>query len=208
VRAELYRRLGYYPTESSEHHAEYSPWFIGKSDDHGDAIERFHIPIDEYLRRVERNLGEFADTRRKLDAGEEFPISDRSGEYAAAILEAFETGVPTRIVASVMNEGTLIPNLDAGACVEVPCVVDAGGIHPIANGPLPVHLAAYIRGAVDMQSLTVRAAVHRDPAAVPWALMTDPIVQTNLTLDQTWRLAEAMLEAEREWMPSWLQASA
>ena len=97
VRADLFRRFGIYPTESSEHHAEYNPWFIPKGE-----IERFHVPIGEYLKRVANNLDEYADTKRRLDAGEPFEI-ERSGEYAALIVNAMATGEPTRIVANVMN---------------------------------------------------------------------------------------------------------
>ena len=207
VRADLFRRLGYYPTESSEHHAEYNPWYIGKRDAAGDAVERFHIPIGEYLDRVAHNLDEFAETKRMLDAGEAFEI-ERSGEYAATIAEAMTTGMPARIVVNAMNGGTLIPNLDADACVEVPGLVDALGVHPVAMGPLPLHLAAYVRCAVDMQGLTVRAALDRDRAAIGHAVMTDPIVQSHLTLDDAWRLTEAMIEAESEWLPAWLGGTA
>jgi alpha-galactosidase len=207
VRAELYRRLGYFPTESSEHHAEYSPWFIGKRDAAGDAVDRYHVPIGEYLDRVRHNLDEFAETRRKLDAGEAFEIKP-SGEYASTIAGSMTTGVPIRIVGSAVNHGTLIPNLDADACVEVPCLVDGLGVHPVSMGPLPLQLAAYVRGAVDMQALTVRAALHEDRDAVAYAVMTDPIVQSHLTLDDVWRLTSAMIEAEAEWLPAWLWGSA
>ena len=203
VRADLFRRLGFYLTESSEHHAEYNPWFIGKRDGAGDAVERFNIPIGEYLDRVAGNLDQYAETRRKLDAGEPFEI-ERSGEYAATIAESMTTGVPARIVGNVINEGRLIPNLEAAACVEVPCVVDGDGVHPVAMGDLPLHLAAYVRGAVDMQGLTVRAAVDHDRDAIYQAVMTDPIVQSHLTLDDAWRLTDAMIEAEAEWLPAWL----
>ena len=207
VRAELFRRLGFYPTESSEHHAEYNPWYIGKRDRAGDAVERFHIPIGEYLDRVGHNLDEYAETKRRLDAGESFEI-ERSGEYAATIAEAVTTGVPARIVVNAINQGALIPNLDGDACVEVPGLVDGLGVQPVAMGPLPLHLAAYIRGAVDMQGLTVRAALHRDRAAIGHAVMTDPIVQSHLTLDDAWRLTEDMIAAEAEWLPAWLGGAA
>ena len=203
VRADLFRRFGVYPTESSEHHAEYNPWYIGKRDERGDAVERFHIPIGEYLDRVAHNLDEFAETKRMLEAGEPFEIQ-RSGEYAATIIDSMTTGVPARIVANSMNRSALIPNLDADACVEVPAMVDGLGPHPLAMGPLPVHLAAYIRGAVDMQALTVRAALDRDRQAIGHAVMTDPIVQTHLTLEDAWRLTDEMIEAEAEWLPTWL----
>ena len=203
VRADMFRRFGVYPTESSEHHAEYNPWYIGKRDGRGDAVERFHIPIGEYLDRVAHNLDEFAETKRMLDAGEPFEI-ERSGEYAATIIDSMTSGEPARIVANSMNRGALIPNLDAGACVEVPAMVDGLGVHPVAMGLLPVHLAAYVRGAVDMQALTVRAALEGDRGAIGHAVMTDPIVQSHLTLEDAWRLTDEMIEAEAEWLPTWL----
>ena len=207
VRADLFLRLGAYLSEASEQQAEYSPWYIGKHDASGDTVERFHVPIGEYLARVAHNLEEYADTKRRLDAGEPFEI-ERSGEYAATIAESLVTGGRTRIVGNVMNQGRLIPNLDAGACVEVPCFVDGDGVHPVAMGNLPLHLANYLRGAVDMQGLTVRAALDHDRDAIYHAVMTDPIVQSELTLDDAWRLTDAMIEAEAAWLPAWLGGAA
>jgi alpha-galactosidase len=202
VRAELYRRLGYYPTESSEHHAEYNPWFIPKGQ-----VERFHIPIGEYLTRVSRNLGEFDETKRKLAAGEPFEI-ERSGEYAAVIINSVVTGELARIVGNVSNGGALIPNLAADACVEVPCLVDAFGPRPVVTGPLPPHLAAYIHPAVDAQGLTVKAVLEEDRDAIYHAVMQDPIVQARLTLDETWRMTDELIAAESAWLPAWLGGTA
>jgi alpha-galactosidase len=200
VRAELFRRLGYYPTESSEHHAEYNPWFIPK----GDAVERFHIPIGEYLERVANNLAEYAETKRRLDAGEAFEI-ERSGEYAAVIAHALLTGEPARIVGNVMNEGAFIENLAADACVEVPCLVDGTGVWPVRVGRLPVQCAAYVGPAVDAQALTVRAALDHDRDAIYHAVMQDPQAQARLSLDETWRLTDELITAEAEWLPDWLR---
>jgi alpha-galactosidase len=203
VRAELYKALGFYPTESSDHHAEYNPWFIPK----GDLVERFNVPIGEYLSRVARNLDEFAETKRRLDAGEPFEI-ERSGEYAAVIVHSLRTGEPARIVANVPNRDGLIPNLAADACVEVPALVDGLGVQPIATGPLPPQCAAYIHPAVDAQGLTVRAALDQDRDAIYHAVMQDPIVQARLTLDETWRLTDELIKAEEEWLPAWLDGAA
>jgi len=203
VRAELFRRLGRYLSESSEHHAEYNPWFIPK----GDSVDRFHIPIGEYLTRVDRNLAEYAEIRRKLDAGEPFEI-ERSGEYAAVIAHSLLTGEPSRIVANVMNGGALIPNLAADACVEVPALVDGLGVHPVAAGPLPTHLAAYIEPAVATQALTVQAALDEDRDAVYHAVMQDPQIQARLSLEETWRLTDELIAAEAEWLPAWLGGTA
>lgn len=198
VRPELYRRLGYYPTESSEHHAEYNPWFIPKG-----LVERYRIPIGEYLRRVAGNLDEYEETKRRLDAGEPFEI-ERSGEYAAVIIHSIVTGKLARIVGNVPNRGVLIPNLAADACVEVPCLVDALGPQPVAVGSLPLQLAAYIHPAVDAQALTVRASLDHNREAIYHAVMQDPLVQARLTLDETWRMTDELLAAEAEWLPSWL----
>ena len=200
VRAELFRRLGYYPTESSEHHAEYNPWFIPK----GDSVERYHIPIGEYLDRVAHNLDEFEATKRRLDAGEPFEI-EQSGEYAAVIIHSLLTGEPARIVGNVMNHGALITNLAADACVEVPCLVDGTGVWPVHVGTLPPQCAAYIGPAVDTQALAVRAALEEDREAVYHAVMQDPQVQARLDLDQVWRMTDDLIAAEAEWLPAWLR---
>jgi alpha-galactosidase len=202
VRAELYRRLGYYPTESSEHHAEYNPWFIPKG-----LVERYHVPIGEYLRRISNNLAEYDETKRRLAAGEPFEI-ERSGEYAAVIINSVVTGELARIVGNVPNRGALIPNLAADACVEVPCLVDTFGPRPIAPGPLPPHLAAYIHPAVDAQGLTVRALQGKDRDAIYHAVMQDPLVQAHLSLDETWQMTDELISAEAAWMPAWLGGTA
>jgi alpha-galactosidase len=203
VRADLFRRFGFYPTESSEHHAEYNPWFIPKGQ-----VEPFNIPIGEYLSRVANNLDEYAETKRKLDAGEPFEI-EMSGEYAAVIVQAMTGGAPARIVANVPNDaGRLIPNLAAGACVEVPALVDGLGVHPVAVGPLPPQCAAYTRPAVDCQELTVEAALAEDRDLVYHAVLTDPQVQAALSLDEAWRMTDELIAAEAEWLPGWLGGDA
>ena len=206
VRADLFRRFGFYPTESSEHHAEYNPWFIPKGQ-----VEAFHVPIGEYLSRVAANLDDFAATKRRLDAGEPFEI-EQSGEYAAVIIHAMVTGSPARIVANVLNHAdpsgsggaALISNLAADACVEVPALVDGLGVHPVAVGPLPPQCAAYTRPAVDCQELAVRAALDEDRDLVYHAVLTDPQVQARLSLDEAWRMTDELITAEAEWLPDWL----
>jgi alpha-galactosidase len=199
VRADLFGRFGFYPTESSEHHAEYNPWFIPKG-----KVEPFHVPIGEYLSRVANNLAEYDATKRRLDAGEPFEI-ERSGEYAAVIVHAMTTGEAARIVANVPNRGgSLIPNLAADACVEVPALVDGLGVHPVGTGPLPPQCAAYTRPAVDCQELTVEAALTEDRDLVYHAVLTDPQVQAALSLDEAWRMTDELIAAEAEWLPSWL----
>ena len=204
VRADLFKRFGYYLSEAAVQQAEYSPWYIPKAGE----IERHHVAIGEYLSRVANHLEEYAETKRMLDAGEPFEI-ERSGEYAAVIINAITTGEPARIVANVMNEGgALIDNLAGDACVEVPALVDGLGVHPTRVGPLPPQCAAYTRPAVDCQELTVRAALDEDRDLVYHAVITDPIVQARLTLDEVWRLTDELIAAEAEWLPAWLGGSA
>jgi len=204
VRADLFKRFGYYPSEAAVQQAEYSAWYIPKAGE----IERHKVAIGEYLTRVANHLEEYAETKRMLDAGEPFEI-ERSGEYAAVIINAIETGEPARIVANVMNQGgAMIDNLAGDACVEVPALVDGLGVHPTPIGALPPQCAAYTRPAVDCQELTVRAAIDRDRDLVYHAVMTDPIVQARLTLDEAWRLTDELIDAERDWLPGWLGGTA
>jgi alpha-galactosidase len=151
---------------------------------------------------VDRNLDEYEDTKRRLDAGEPFEI-EQSGEYAAVIVHSVVTGEPSRIVANVPNHG-LIENLQAGSCVEVPTLVDGLGVHPTGVGSLPASLAAYIQPAIHTQALTVRAALEQDRDSIYHAVMQDPLVQVRLTLDEVWRLTDELIDAESEWLPAWL----
>lgn len=205
VRAELFRRYGLYPTESSEHHSEYNPWFIPKG-----KTDEFHIPIGEYLSRVAHNQAEFEETKRQLDAGAPFEI-EQSGEYAPVIVHTMATGGPARIVANVMNGsagGPLISNLALDACVEVPAMVDRLGVHPMGTDPLPPQCAAYTHPAVDCQLLTVAAALERSRDLVYHAVLTDPQIQARLSLDEAWRLTDELISAETEWLPAWLGGAA
>jgi alpha-galactosidase len=211
VRADLFQRFGYYPTESSEHHAEYNPWYIPKDD----LVTKLHVPIGEYLDRVATHLAEYDETKRRLDAGEPFEI-ERSGEYAAVIIHSLATGEPARIVANVPNRangsgqatGALIPNLPPEATVEVPAAVDGSGVHPEAIGPLPLQCAAYTRPAADCAELTVRAALDRDRDLIYHAVLTDPQIQARLSLDEAWRLTDELIALEERWLPDWLGGSA
>ncbi|MFV2064104.1 MAG: alpha-galactosidase [Chloroflexota bacterium] len=203
VRLELLRRLGYYPTESSEHHADYSPWFSPKSG----AIERFNVPIGEYLTRVDDGLAEYEKTVRSLDRAEVWTI-ERSAEYTTAIMSSMTRGEPVRIVGNVMNSAGFVPDFPVDVCIEVPCTVDAAGIRPDHVGPLPPQIAAYMRSAVDTQVLTVQAVLEEDRDAIYHAVMQDPIVAASLDLEQVWQVTDALIDAEQEWLPGWLSGTA
>jgi len=195
VRFEIFRRLGYFPTESSEHNAEYVPYFI----QHEELIEKLNIPIDEYIRRSERNLERFQEIRRRLLAGESFPIQ-RSSEYAAEIIYAMETGEPHVIYGNVENTG-LISNLPQGCCVEVPCLVDSTGLKPTYIGEIPPQCAALNRSCINVQDLTVRAALEGNREHVYHAVMMDPHASSVLTLDQMWAMTDELIEAHGDALP-------
>ncbi len=195
VRAELFRRLGYYVTESSEHNAEYSAHFIP----HRGEIERLHIPINEYIRRSERNLAEFGEIRDKLMRGEAFEI-ERSAEYASLIIHSMETGQPRVIYGNVQNQG-LIDNLPQGCCVEVPCLVDRNGVQPTVIGTLPPQLAGMSRLHVAVQELTVRAALEGNRDHIYHAAMLDPLVGATMPLDRVWVMVDELIAAHGHCLP-------
>ena len=189
VRVELYRRFGYFPTESSEHSAEYLPWLM-----HDDAaIEHFRIPVDEYVRRSEDNLRLYDELKVALKNGGGFEI-ERSLEYAPLIIRAMTTGEPEVIYGNVVNEG-LIDNLPDGACVEVPCVVDRTGVQPTRVGPLPAQCAALNRTFLNVVELTVRAALEEDRELVHQAALLDPNASASLDLDTIHTVCDELLAA-------------
>ncbi|MEO8687413.1 MAG: alpha-glucosidase/alpha-galactosidase [Solirubrobacteraceae bacterium] len=195
VRVELYRRFGYFPTESSEHSAEYLPWLM--RDDA--ALERFRIPVDEYVRRSEENLVLYEEIKASLRDGEGFEI-ERSLEYAPLIVHAMTTGQPQVIYGNVINEG-LIDNLPAGACVEVPCVVDRTGVQPTRVGALPAQCAALNRTFLNVVELTVRAALEGRRDHVYHAAMLDPNASGSLDLDTIRTICDELIEAHGDALP-------
>jgi alpha-galactosidase len=195
VRVEIFRRFGYFPTESSEHSAEYVPWFM-----HHDAeIERFRIPVDEYLRRSDENLDEYEEIKRELASGG--PISvEPTSELASEVIHSIETGTPREVYGNVRNDG-LIEGLPPGCCVEVPCDVDASGIRPRAVGALPPQLLALNRTFLNVVELTVRAALEESREHVHHAAMLDPNTATTLTTEQIIELCNELIEAHGELIP-------
>jgi alpha-galactosidase len=200
VRYEVLRHFGYFVTESSEHFAEYVPWFIKSS--RPDLLERFNVPLDEYVRRSERQMAEWDEMRARLERGEEPPEHRRSEEYGADIVRACETGEPFHFNGNVPNThdgGRLIANLPADCCVEVPCVASADGIEPQPVGALPRHLAGLMQTNVTVQGLTVEAALTGRREPVYHAAMLDPHTAAELPLDEIAQLVDELLAAHGEW---------
>jgi alpha-galactosidase len=195
VRVELYRRFGYFPTESSEHSAEYVPWFMR---DDG-MIEQFRVPVDEYVRRSEENLELYEEQKRTLAEGGALEI-ERSLEYASLIVHSMVTGEPRVIYGNVRNSG-LITNLPEGACVEVPCLVDGNGVQPTAIGALPPQLAALNRTFLNVCELTVRAALEGSREHVHHAALLDPNASGTLSPEAIAAMVDAMIAAHGDALP-------
>jgi len=199
VRYEVFQRLGYFVTESSEHFAEYVPWFIKR--DRPDLISRFNIPLDEYPRRCERQIAAWETMREHLERGEGIEVR-RSKEYGSLIIHSMETGVPRVINGTVPNFG-LIDNLPQGCAVEVPILVDKNGLQPTRIGALPPQLAALIRTNVNVQELTVEAALSGKRDYIYHAAMLDPHTAAELDLDQIHALVDELIAAHGEWLPTY-----
>jgi alpha-galactosidase len=199
VRFEMFRRLGYFVTESSEHFAEYVPYFIKR--DHPELIEQFHVPLDEYLTRCENQNARWAAMRDELTASDTPLTVTPTSEYCAQIIRARETNIPAVIYGNVRNNG-LITNLPDGCTVEVPCVVDANGVQPTVIGDLPVHLAALMRTNINVQEVTIAAALEGKREHVYHAAMLDPHLAAELTLDQIWSLVDDLFAAHGAMIPA------
>lgn len=198
VRYEMFSRLGYFVTESSEHLSEYVPWFIKR--DRPDLIERFNIPLNEYIRRCEVQIAEWDAMRIDFES-RTAPIEVKSSvEYGSRIIHSIETGIPRVVYGNVKNEN-LIDNLPYGCCVEVPCLVDKSGIQPTHVGSIPPQLAAMMQTNINVQSLTVEAALTCKRDYVYHAAMLDPHTAAELTLDDIWAMVDELIEAHGDWLP-------
>lgn len=199
VRFEIMKQFGYYVTESSEHNAEYLPYFIKNS--HPELIEKFNIPLDEYLKRCETQINAWKMIGKKLVENDDLTHT-RTHEYASYIIEAIATGKPYVFGGNVLNRGH-ITNLPNDCCVEVPCVADRSGITPIYVGELPMQLAALNQTNINVQKLTVQAALTKKKEYIYYAALLDPHTSSELTIDEIKALVDEMLEAHKEWLPEY-----
>ncbi|MHA0286084.1 alpha-galactosidase [Mycobacterium sp. C3-094] len=196
VRVDMYRRLGYYPTETSEHSSEYVPWYLHNPGE----VERLRLNIGEYVGISEANLAEYRRLRAELADTDTLPIDTGSTEYAPQVIHSLETGTPRVISANVVNTG-LITNLPDGLAVEVPTLLDSLGAHPMAVGDLPAQCAALNRNFLGPVELTVRAAVEGDPRLVRAAAMVDPNTAASLSVDQIAELCDELTAAHADLLP-------
>ena len=203
VRYEMMKRLGYFVTESSEHFAEYTPYFIKQGRD--DLIEKFGIPLDEYPMRCVEQVARWkaeAETYRTADKIE----VKASHEYASSIINSVWTGEPSVIYGNIRNNGC-ITSLPDSCAAEVPCLVDELGIQPTFVGDLPPQLTALIRTNINVQELTVRALTTENPEHIYHAAMLDPHTAAELDLQQIWDLVDDLRKAHDNWLPAWARVA-
>ncbi|GAB1817687.1 family 4 glycosyl hydrolase [Herbidospora sp. RD11066] len=201
VRSEIYRRFGHFPTESSEHAAEYVPWFLP----HDAEVKRLGLPIDESLRRSARKLDSYERLRGSLASGEPLLARWKHFEMASEVIHSLLTGVPREVYLTVPNDG-LIDNLTPDACVEVPARVDGHGIHPVPVGRLPVQLAALNRTFLNVVELTVTAALEERRSAVYQAAMLDPCTSATLPVAAVEDLCDALIDAHGPLLPAGIRS--
>lgn len=199
VRYEIMKQFGYYVTESSEHNAEYLPYFIKSK--YPELIERFNIPLDEYPRRCIDQIKHWEELGKDLVNNKELEHK-RTTEYASYIMEAMEIDVPYKIGGNVLNTG-LITNLPSNAVVEVPCLVDKSGITPCYVGDLPEQLAALNRTNINTQLLTIEAALTGKREHIYHAAMLDPHTSAELSIDDICALCDDLIEAHGAWLPKY-----
>lgn len=198
VRFDYIDKLGYYCTESSEHNSEYNMFYIKSK--YPELIDRFNIPLDEYPRRCVEQIARWDKQRDELLAGGAIEHT-RSKEYASHIMESIVTNTPYEIGGNVLNTGHLIENLPTDACVEVPCLVDGMGIHPSRVGRLPVQCAAMNQLNINVQLLTIEAAVTGKKEHIYQAAMLEPHTASELSIDDIIHMVDDLIEAHGDWMP-------
>ena len=199
VRYEVMDQLGYFCTESSEHLAEYVPWFI--KDGREDLIKQFNIPLDEYPKRCVEQQAEWKDQAAALAKQASIDVP-KSHEFAAEMMNAIVTGTPYVAYGNLANTGQ-IPQLPMGAAVETPCLVDMNGVQPSVVTDIPPQLIALMRTQINVQELTVRALLDENPEHIYHAAMMDPHTAAELDLRQIRSLVDDLLVAHGDWLPQW-----
>jgi len=200
VRYELMDKFGYYITESSEHNAEYHPYFIKSK--YPELIEKFNIPLDEYPRRCVEQIARWQEMRQDLVENKGL-THIRSDEYGSRIIEAIETDQPFTFGGNVLNTGGIISNLPKNAVVEVKCIADGNGITPTYVGDLPEQCAALNRTNINTQLLTIEAAITRKKEHIYQAALLDPHTAAELSIDEIVALCDDLIAAHGDWLPKY-----
>ena len=199
VRYEILRRFGYFVTESSEHFAEYVPWFI--KNNRQDLIDKYKIPIEEYIDRCKNNIELWNNLEKDMT-----PIYNqslkRSNEYASYIMDAVVNNKEITINGNVMNKG-YIDNLPSNCCVEVPCLVNSNGNTPQSTGRLPEHLAALMRTNINVQILTAEAALTKKKEHIYHAALLDPLTGANLSIDEIYSMVDRLIQEHHNYLPQY-----
>ncbi len=199
VRYEILNRFGHFVTESSEHFSEYTPWFIKR--DRPDLIEKYNVPLDEYIRRCEAQLAGWYKMRDLFESDAPIEVQ-RSHEYGSLIIHSLETNQRRVIYGNVPNNA-LIDNLPQGCCVEVPILVDKNGLQPTKIGKLPPQLAALMQTNINVQSLTVEAALTQKREHIYHAAMLDPHTSSELSFDQIYPMVDELIAAHGSYLPEY-----
>jgi alpha-galactosidase len=200
VRVEIFKRFGYFPTESSEHSSEYVPWFLN----HDEMVDRYRILIDDYIFRSDENLADWERTKAALDRGAELEV-EASSELASEIIRSLENGEPREVYGNIRNGG-LIEGLPDDACVEVPCLVDKNGVQPTRIGRIPPQTLALNRTFVNVVELTVHAALEQRRDLVYQAALVDPNAGSTLTTGQIVEMCDQLIEAHGDLIPEGIRA--
>ena len=199
VRYEILKRFGYFVTESSEHFAEYVPWFIKQN--RQDVIDKYKIPINEYIDRCEISNKVWNELENNINSIHNEPLA-RSNEYASYIMDAITNNNEITINANIMNNG-YINNLPSNSCVEVPCLINSNGYEPEQMGKLPEHLAALMRTNINVQILTAEAAITKKKEHIYHAALLDPLTSANLTIDEIYSMTDKLIDAHGNYLPKY-----
>ena len=199
IRLEMMRLFGYYVTESSEHNAEYAPWWIKSQ--YPELIDEYRIPLDEYPRRC---VNQIKGWKKMYDQLHDDPKLGHtlSHEYGSLIMEAMVSNKPIQIGGNVLNNG-LITNLPSDAVVEVPCLVDRNGVQGTFIGDLPTQCAAMNMTNINVQLLTIEAALTLKKDRIYQAALMDPHTAAELPVDKIIKMCDALIDAHGDMLPKY-----